>query len=131
MIVRTRQSELTRRLTEELNVAKATIENLEADLAAQHAENRRLRDMLVREMQHRHNLERDLSKVTTEVSRLLEEDERHSIINEELQIMNEELEAAHRRIEERLFDLRRLPTIMRKGAVGLAVLVQQGLAAIG
>jgi len=108
MIVRTRQSELTRRLTEELNVAKATIENLEADLAAQHAENRRLRGLLVSGMQQRHHLEHDLRKAATEVHRLLE-DEKQSHINEELQIMNEELEAAHHRIQERLFSLRRPP----------------------
>jgi len=130
MIVRARQSELTRRLNEQLNVAAATIENLESDLAAQHAENRRLRGMLVSEMQRRHSLEHDLSKATTEVKRLME-NETHSHINEELQIMNEELEAAHHRIEERLVNLRRLPAIMRKSAVGLAVLVQQSLSALG
>jgi len=108
MVVRTRQSELTRSLTEQLNVAKQYIETLEADLAAQHAENRRLRNMLVAGMQQRHHLEHDLSKVTTQVHRLLE-DEKHSRINEELQIMNEELELAHHRIQERLFSLRRPP----------------------
>ena len=64
--------------------------------------------MLVSEMQQRHSLEHDLSKAATEVHRLLE-DEKHSHINEELQIMNEELEAAHHRIQERLFSLRRPP----------------------
>ena len=108
MIVRTRQSELTRRLTDQLNVATATIENLEAALTSQYAENRRLRGMLVREMQQRHSLEHDLSKATTQVHQLLEDD-KHSHINEELQIMNEELEAAHHRIQERLFSLRRPP----------------------
>lgn len=111
MIMRARQSDLTRRLTEQLNVATATIENLESALASQHAENRRLRALLVSEMQQRHSVQHALSKATTEVSRLLEEDERHSLINEELQIMNEELEAAHHRIQERLFNLRRVPTI--------------------
>lgn len=128
MIVRTRQSELTRRLNEQLNVATATVEKLESDLAAQHAENRRLRGMLVSEMQHRHSLEHDLSKATTEVRRLLD-DEKHNHINDELQIMNEELEAAHHRIQERLLSHRRLPDVVTKGAVGLAFLVQ-GLAAL-
>lgn len=102
---RSRQSDLTRRLTEQLNIAAATIEKREEELAAQHAENRRLRAMLLLETERRHSAETNLTAAHTEVDRLLHS-EKASHINEELQIMNEELEAAHHRIQERLSHLK-------------------------
>lgn len=106
MKLRTRQSDLTRRLTEQLHVAEETIEAREAELAAQLAENRRLRSMLQMEIERRHNVETHLNTANREVDRL-QHDEKTSHINEELQIMNEELEAAHHRIQERLALLKR------------------------